>query len=80
MSNVLQPEASQKSTNPHGHLSEGRILPSNGGIIGGHSTCRNAGIFYRDGIQGVRKNKKTARTWFDTGCKLGDQDACDALR
>ncbi len=42
--------------------------------------CRNAGIFFRDGVQGVRKNKKTAQTWFEAGCKLGDENSCFVSR
>ncbi|MFP6249328.1 tetratricopeptide repeat protein [Helicobacter pylori] len=41
--------------------------------------CNNLGVLYRDG-QGVEKNLTKADQYISKACKLGDQEACEALK
>lgn len=41
--------------------------------------CNNLGVLYRDG-QGVEKNLTKAAQYVSKACKLGDQEACEALK
>ncbi|WQZ71095.1 sel1 repeat family protein [Helicobacter pylori] len=41
--------------------------------------CNNLGVLYRDG-QGIEKNLTKAAYFYSKACKLGDQEACEALK
>uniref|UniRef100_UPI0002B95E6E tetratricopeptide repeat protein n=1 Tax=Helicobacter pylori TaxID=210 RepID=UPI0002B95E6E len=43
------------------------------------SGCNNLGVLYING-QGVEKNLTKADQYISKACKLGDQEACEALK